>query len=358
MQERSEWQMEKEEISYVLKQYGLTPRFIETFGKVRRIYTDRGVFALKKITVRDGGEFIRRMQYLYQRGFNRIVPVFPTIDGRYGVLYDKYLYYLMPWLPNELKEDHDERHKQMFRELARLHALSAQEVPVDREERTQFYERTMKEWEKDGEFLDGFLEQCEQRTYMSPFELLYCLCYNDIRQALRFSVRKFSEWYEKVKDLEKGRMILVHGKISPEHFLYDERGFGFFSNFEESRLGSPLHDLLPFLSRIVQKYPKKYDECIDWLYTYFKFFPLREEEMSLFLSYFAYPGPAIRELEKIFHAARKNEYRNVQKLQRQYWRLKNIEYIVMRVDEIERQKKLEAELKKDGQYEDDGALAD
>ena len=100
-----------------------------------------------------GTDFIRHVQFLYHKGYNRIVPIYPTLDGRYAVLYENTLYYLMPWLANEEKEDHHEKNKQLFRELARLHTLSTREVPIRNEERKAHFETTMHVLEKDEEFL-------------------------------------------------------------------------------------------------------------------------------------------------------------------------------------------------------------
>ena len=54
---------------------------------------------------------------------------------------------------------------------------------------------------------------------------------------------------------------------------------------------SPLHDLLPFLVKSLRGFPKRSEELVEWIYTYFKYFPLKEHEMHLFLSYLAHPGP-------------------------------------------------------------------
>jgi spore coat protein YsxE len=332
-----------QQIEPILKHYSIQPHFVESFGTVQRVYGDKGVFALKKIDREQGTDFIRNIQSLYQKGYHRIVPVYPTNDGRYAVLYQNSLYYLMPWLPNELKENRYERHQQLFRELARLHTLSVQEVRIDKEERDRHYENMTHEWDKQTEFLEGYLEQCENRTYMSPFELLYCLYYHEISQALVFSKNKLKEWYEKTKEENKARVVLSHGKVSTEHFIYDDRGYGFFSNFEDSKLGSPLLDLLPFLSRTLTTYPKRSEDCLDWIYTYLKFFPLKEEEMLLLLSYFSQPGHVVRVVENYYKSQRKHERKMVKQLQQQYWLLKNTEYVVMRIIEIEEQKKQQAE---------------
>ncbi|MDP4156379.1 MAG: spore coat protein YsxE [Bacillota bacterium] len=317
----------------ILNHYQIEPFFIEDFGKVQKIYSQKGNFALKKIDPQTGTDFIRHVHFLYQKGYNRIVPIYPTADGRYAVLHDKDLYYLMPWLPNEVTETRSERHRQLFRELARLHTLSAKEIPVKKEERTEHYEKTISQYEKNQEFLDGFVEECEKKTYMSPFELLFCLYFNEIGQALRFSKAKFEEWYENTKEQEKARSVIIHGKISSEHFLYDERGYGYFTNFEQAGFGSPIHDMLTFLSRTLNTRPKRNDECIEWVHHYHQYFPFKPDEKLLFLSYLAYPIPLIQVVEKYYHKEphKRNELQFVRQLLRKYWHHKNTEYVAMRL---------------------------
>lgn len=322
----------------ILKNYLIEPYFVEDYGKVQKIYSNKGTFALKKIPPNNGTDFIRHVHQLYQKGFNRIVPIYPTMDGRYAVLENQDLYYLMPWLPNEEREDRNERHQQLFRELARLHTLSAKEIPVKKEDRKEHYEKTIQQLEKNQELLDGFIETCEKKTYMSPFELLFSLYYNEISQALGFSKTKFEEWYENTKDQEKARMVINHGKISTEHFLYDEKGYGYFINFEGARYGSPIHDLLPFLSRSLKTHPKRNEESIDWVYYYLKYFPYKPDEKLLFLSYLAHPGPILQVAERYLKKSRTaNELKLVRQLQKHYWLLKNAEYVVMRISEIDAQ---------------------
>ena len=329
-----------EDMQAILQNYGLSLTFYELFGKVAKVHTDKGVFAVKRIPANEGMEFIRSLQLLFQKGYHRLVPVFPTLDGRYGVLHGHHLYYLMPWLTGNEKEGRSQRHQQMFRELARLHTLSAREIPVDQEERKQHFERMKAEWEKQEEFLEQWITRCEQEIYMSPFQLLSSLYYIQISQALQFSKEKLEEWYEASKENKTVRTVIIHGKLSPEHFLYNEDGLGYFSNFERSQTALPIRDLLPFLSRTLKTYPTKHDECLEWIMTYFAYFPLKEDEMSLFLSYLSYPGQILSTLEKYSETdVNKDEKQFVRTLQHDYWQLRNVEYIVMRILENEQAKK-------------------
>ncbi|MDQ1144851.1 spore coat protein YsxE [Bacillus sp. SORGH_AS 510] len=329
-----------QQLAPILQNYYIEPHFVEDYGTVQKIYSHKGTFALKKINPAIGTDFIRHVHLLYQKGFNRIVPIYPTMDGRYAVLHENELYYLMPWMSNDVTSNRETTNQQLFRELARLHTLSAKEVTVNKEERTEHYEKTIQQMEKHQEFLEGFIDQCEKKTYMSPFELLYCMYYNEISQALRFSKSKFEEWYENTKDTEKARMVITHGKLAAEHFLFDDRGYGYFINFENARYGSPIHDLLPYLSRAINTRPKRNDTAIDWVYHYLKYFPYKPDEKLLFFSYLALPIPIIQVAESYYRKQKpKNELKYVTQLQQKYWHLKNSEYIVMKMTEIENAQK-------------------
>ena len=72
--------------------------------------------------------------------------------------------------------------------------------------------------------------------------------------------------------------------------------------------------------------------------------------MLLFLSYLAHPGPILRVCEKYIKEEKSiHERKFVQKLLKQYWLLKNTEYVVMRIEEVEKQKKAQQEAQQETQ---------
>ncbi|RJS59851.1 hypothetical protein CJ483_07015 [Bacillus sp. PK3_68] len=209
--------------SAIWRSYGLTPLHIETLGHVQKISTDKGNFALKRIPSVQGMDFLFNMQKLYQTGYHRFVPVYPALDGRYGILEGAHIYYLMPWIESG-EQEIAEREKKMIREVARLHFVSSTDVAVAKEARIYQYEQVKALWERQEEHLEQFLELSERETYMSPFQLLFCLYYTDVRQAFFYAKEKLKEWKEATEEEEKERMVQVHGKLDPGHFLIDRGG--------------------------------------------------------------------------------------------------------------------------------------
>lgn len=326
-------------IGSVLQAYGLEAQFLEKRDSVYKVYARSGNYILKEIPAKVGLDFVRNIHHMAQKGFQRLVPVFPTLDGRYGVLDGTTLYYLMPFVMNERLEERQEKMDKMLKELARLHLLSVKEETVSTEDREQHYQILDGEWEKESDFLETFLKECEEEWYPSPFQLQFLTFYLDVSQALKYARNKLEQWYEESKDQEKVRTVLVHGKVNLDHFLFDEKGLGFFTSFERSVYGSPSHDLLPFIYQVVDTPMKPHEDLIFALQSYFSHFPLKKEELLLFQAYLAHPGKLTTVVQQ-YHAKehRRNEMKYVQRLQNSYWRLKNIEYIVMRIEEIEKQK--------------------
>lgn len=324
-------------VNEVLRQYGIRPDYFEIKGKVRKVYFRDQVYALKETGVRDGNHFIQFPRYLFEKGYYRFIPIYPTKNGQYFVLRDKRLFYLMPWLDNKSLNRTDKIPK-MFRELAKLHSLTSKEVSASKNEIKEHYEQVKLNWKRQAEFLDQWMEICEQRWYMSPFEWEFVQYYHDIRKSFDYIDQNIEQWFYIMERQEKIRTVLSHGKFSPDHFIFDDKGYGYFINFEKSQIASPFRDLLPFIVNTLKTFPKQSSECLEWLFTYLKFYPLKKEEKLLFKCYLAHPGYIIRTLEGYTQARSANhELKYTKRLQNDYWLFKNIEFVVMRLEEDDKQ---------------------
>lgn len=327
----------------ILHYYSIQPFFTESIGNVTKIYAGNGDYALKKMPLSTGPHFIAKIQQLYEKGFQRIVPIFPTRDGFIGVVDEKYFYYLMPWVASYDAPDYSRAYENFFGEVANLHRLSQEKIPIDTEERNIHYHQTITNWENDGRFLLQFIEDSEMKWYMSPFELLVCLYFDEIERAFTFAMDHFRRWFEVTKEETSVRSSIIHGKLGQEHFLFNEQEGGYFISFEKARRTMPIHDLLIFISRLSRGLPRRNSKVMEGLLTYWERAPFDEGEMSLFLSYLSYPGHLLHVVKKYyFQQGEKNERQFVQQLQQEYWYFKNIEFAVMKiVDYLEQQQSVE-----------------
>ncbi|WP_273128832.1 spore coat protein YsxE [Bacillus weihaiensis] len=335
--------IQMEEIEPLLRQYDLTLEYGEEVNsKVMKIYTNKGPYVVKLLPNSIDQQFLHSYSSLRQSNFTQFVPIVLNRNQQLTSHYNGQNYYISPWLPNEPEDEREKRHQYLFQEMARLHKQTEQNVTLLGHEVSNHYETYVKELEENKAFYEAFVEKCEQKLYLSPFELQAVTYYIEVSRAIDFSIKKIEEWYEKMGEKETSRISLTHRKISAHHFLYDHNEKGHFINFEQARYASPIDDFLLFITRIARTTPVQSDDCVNWFYTYQKEYPYTDEEMLLFLSYLAYPH-RICSLIKQSHTYPYTELEKNRKLVKAYWQFKNIEYVVMKLSEIEERKKREAE---------------
>lgn len=120
----------------VLRQYGLKPFRMEQHGKVKKVYTNAGTFALKEIAN------VREMEAVWQSYIfcgQQSVPLYLTKQGLPFAAHGRH-YYLMPWVFPAERKDTREHVLSFFRDLAHLHQKSLRQLDVSEEEINNYYE--------------------------------------------------------------------------------------------------------------------------------------------------------------------------------------------------------------------------
>ncbi|CAG9619521.1 spore coat protein YsxE [Sutcliffiella rhizosphaerae] len=331
-------------IEELIYQYGMIPEFIEQHGGVWRVATKNGAFALKKIKKESAYPLFRNIHSLFQRGIKTVVPIYQTRQGYYFIESMNDAYYLMPWIEDEEEREVDYKDSLMFKELAKLHSMTVSEKEYPEEEITNYYNNLSRNWTKEEQELERFVDSCEKKLYMSPFELQVCTYAHEISLAQKFSQKKLEDWQEAVKETKKHRVAMTHGRISFHHFVKDTDGRGYFISWERAKQAAPANDIISFYQRYLKTYPIFCDDCIDWFYDYQKGFSLQDYEKDLTLSYLSHPASFMQAVNQYqqpknmrgrFHSEREL----VKKIQDGYWMAKNIEYVAGRIHQIEEQKK-------------------
>ena len=331
----------------ILMQYGVKPELLQKYSNnVWRVGTKAGNYALKKIDKSRAYSLFMNIHSLSQRGVGSVVPIYKTQQGYYFVEDYSDSYYLMPWVEHQEEREVDYKDSLMFKQLANLHRQTVEEKDYELEAITSFYEKTKIDWRQEEDKLAMFVNDCEKRIYMSPFELQVCTYSNEIRNAQRFALQKLETWYEEIKEIKKHRTSTNHGGVSFHHFVKDEGGRGYFLSWERAKKGAPANDLITFYHRYLRTYPMYCDDCIDWYFEYNKAFPLKDHEKALAFAYLAYPRSFIQVLNSFIEDTRlkrkKGDRQYVTRLTQSYWLAKNIEYVAGRMNQIEEQKKAES----------------
>lgn len=333
-----------EDIQSVMHEYGLAAQYVEPVSqKVWKVYTNHGVFALKKLGASRNARFTEQMIILEEKGYRNFVPVYRNRSGEFLTGAGADVCYLMPWLSLQKEEERDQKHEYLFQEIALIHQKTEKETEIRQEDTLGHYERTKRKWEAQKQRYEEFLTVAEKEWYMSPFQLQAAMYYKETLSAVDFALERLEEWREAIKDKESSRLVLNHGQLSVRHFLYNDMGTGYFTNFEKAGYGPPANDLIVFFTRMFKTNSVMCPECVNWFYMYHKVYPLRDEEIILFLSYMAYPAAVFDVLKRYQTGKRFGEKEECTRLLKAYWQMKNAEPLVMGIHQTEENRKLQAE---------------
>jgi spore coat protein YsxE len=327
----------------LLTEYGIEVDYIEDLGSIKKIHSNHGMLALKKtklssVQLRQYGNNLRYLQY---KGYGFGVPIYRTKSGSYFVFdQERAAYYLMPWLEANEEEERNDHAFKLFKQLGELHARTVKEEKMTDDSIEFLVGDLTEKWKRRKEELKNFIEQCEDKTYMSPFELFFCTYFQEMIRASDFALRKIDEWKELITEKKKYRTAFIHGKPSFQHFLYNVEGHGMFINFEHGSYLPPIYDLLYFFYRSCKTYPFQTDDRFQWFQTYRKHFPITDEELTLFIAQLSYPEKMYNVITSYrTNRQSKNEIKHVQSLQRAYWQMKNIEFFLTNIVMSEQRKK-------------------
>lgn len=284
--------MDQKPIGSVLFQYDLFPEKIETHGKVKKVYTSRGNFALKESTMKVAEQewFVHIHERLERIGFHYVIPIISTKYGDKLVRFADQVYYLMPWY-----EDHTEfrysvdQEEVIIEALAKLHGLTEKSQDYSEEVLQESYDALKKRWGFRKLEMERYAEQVEGNVYLSPFELTFLTHFQRSLHLADVAEKHLSTWFEKVKEKKSFRSVLCHGRPSRKHALFDKYGTAYFINFEKATLDTPVRDLALLFRHYFQAKP--WDDLVGrhWLQLYERHFALFDEEKHLFVSYLAFP---------------------------------------------------------------------
>ncbi|AZB43825.1 spore coat protein YsxE [Bacillus sp. FJAT-42376] len=334
-----------EDFQAILDQYQVKLEFAEQHSpRLVKVYSPQGTFALKSLRSSRSGQFADRVRSVYESGYTSLVPIYRNMNNQLVTAGSQGMYYLMPWLPDSQSDERSARHDYLFKEAAKLHRQTVNEVKLKGGEAEASFEAIKKSWEDQKNAYETYVEKCEKQWYLSPFELQAVTYFTETARATDFAIEKLEEWNEAMKEKETARTSFIHGSLSVQHVVYDSSEKSYLINFEKAHRAPPMNDLLQFYYKTFNTYPIRCEECVDWFYTYQKDFPFTKEEMPLFISYLAYPEALYRAvLSRENQRNRPSQLQENKELIKAYWYFKNNEYFVMRLVDIENKKKAEAQ---------------
>ncbi|WP_017755984.1 spore coat protein YsxE [Calidifontibacillus oryziterrae] len=319
----------------LLRMYQIEAEFMEKIGKIIKIYSKKGTFALKETELTDvqRKSFLFTIQTLHLNGYRHSVPIYPTQSGEYMIHRDGMYYYLMPWLEGKGVEK-ENRENELMKQIAKVHIVTANKEKINKEYYKKYYEKAIYRAEIRKLDYERYIDQCEKRLYMSPYDLLYCTYFNLFMQMEQFSLNQLEDWYNNVLEKTNNRIVICHGNVRPSHLLYDENGHPYLTSFERSFTASPIYDLLYYFKKLFYKTPQFSSSTLQQYNQYNHHNHLTEDERLLFMYYLTKTSGIYNCIKHYRNDRTLPEKTSVVQLQRYIWQLQAAKAFVQQLQQV------------------------
>ena len=222
--------------------------------------------------------------YLLSRSFN----YFPEIikeDNKY--IYYKYI--------EDIYEPKGQKIIDLIILLSILHNKTTFYKEVDIDYYKYIYESINKKIDETYNYYNNLMDNIELSTYMSPSNYLLARNISSIYNSLVYAKENINSWYKLVEPIHKVRVATIHNNLKLSHYLKSDRSY--LISWDNSTIDMPIYDLISLYKNNYQDF-----EFTDLLNIYLNKYPLKEDEMTLFLTIISIPDTI---------KFNNNEYKNV-----------------------------------------------
>ncbi|WP_051556273.1 spore coat protein YsxE [Alkalihalobacterium bogoriense] len=323
MTTREDW----DKLAPILFHYDLYPQQIERKGRVFKIYSQQGTYALKESVMlwEEAQTFSHHIRRLARLQYQSVIPIIPTKYGELTLSTEQHTYYVMPWIENEPYEDRESREQKIMNQMGIIHHLTSKSQTYEQDAMEESYQTLVKRWELRRLELERFIDLAEQKVYMSPFELTFMTHAHQLLLMMDEAKRCAGKWFDGVKEKEKYRTVLCHGKLSRKHVHFTAYGEPLLFNFERASLDTPARDLALFCRHSFAYALWNDNELKHWLATYEAHLPLFEEEKQLLLGYLHFPEPVLFSIDTYMNnRASLSELNHVRRLEKRLFTMRKV----------------------------------
>ncbi|WP_141652145.1 hypothetical protein [Paraliobacillus sp. PM-2] len=296
-----------DQLTQVLNQYGLKHfRAEKITSRLWKIYSQNGIFALKmsSLTPNTLNKWYDIYQLREKSQLSFILPVFRNLQGNIFTTYQSFIYYVMPWVDQQDSTQMNVSYKDFFGLLGKLHEITKQRHYVNLSLTEEQIKLNKLETEKKFSLLLDYIEQVEQKRYLSPFGLELCTQFHEIETIFH----RLNNWYDNyltdIKDEEIGYQSVCHGFATASHYVANADQ-GYLINWEHTHIGDPMTEIASFVYYQTATHDTDMSQITQAIPYYEKNYPLTNSQRSLLAIYLLQPDPYLQIIEQYFE--RKNK---------------------------------------------------
>lgn len=246
-------------INDTLKKYNLRPTRYEKNGRSFIIDTEKGKYVVKpKVSNQDIYHYLNSRSFYY----------YPKNISNGEDDFDIFNYIEEYSIPDEQK----------MIDLIDLVSLLHNKTTHYKETTEDEFKKIYEDITNNINYLEGYYSDLitviETKVFMSPSEYLFARNITKIFSALAYCKGELEKWYEKAKNIQKKRLVILHNNLKLEHFLRNDNSY--LISWDKSKIDLPIFDLYKLykangleveFSSVLKRYEQSY--------------PLLEEERQL-----------------------------------------------------------------------------
>lgn len=249
---------------------------------------------INKITIKNSAKIINKelvikrknkeidniYNYLSSRAFDYFPKVLREDDDN---IYYEYI--------SDLLEPNEQKMLDLVNLISLLHNKTTFYKEVDLDYYKYIYEEINLKIDDTLGYYNSLMDNIEEMVYMSPSNYLIARNISIIYQALYYAKDSISAWIKMVENTRRVRLVTIHNNLKLEHYLKSDRPY--LISWDKAKQDIPIYDL-------VSLYKNNYldFDFVDILKIYLSKYPLKKEEMTLFLTIISIPDKIIdRETE-------------------------------------------------------------
>lgn len=247
------------QINNLLKRHSLRVNRYEKKGRSYIVDTEEGRYVVKE-KVNNWDIY----NYLESRSFH----YYPDNNSSKDDDYDLFSYIEEYSIPKEQKI------VDLIDLVSLLHNKTTHYKEITEDEYKKIYEDITNNIAYLESYYTDIITIIESKVYPSPSEYLFSRNITKIFSALVFCKENLEKWFEKVKNNQKKRLVIIHNNLRLEHFLRNENSY--LISWDKSKIDIPIFDLYK-----LYKVEGLDIEFSSLLKRYERNYPLLEEEREL-----------------------------------------------------------------------------
>ena len=281
------------DLKNIEERYGFKIHSLEQSKNIYKARTDQGVKCIKRAHMSPSYfQYIHSaVEYLYNKGFEGVIPYNSCLDGGICVEEDQYIYYVVDWVESrECKFKNPGDLEAIIRTAADFHrATQGYRLPETAKPRVFYNKWTSKFDRKCAEMLE-FGEAIKAKETMDEFDGIFAKHIEHFWQQGKDSIQLLNQSaYSRISMESQEKGEFCHHDMANHNFIRTAEEKIYLIDFDYSIMDTRLHDVASLVIRNMRHGVWEIDRAYDILDQYSRHYTLSDEDIGVIKAFMVFP---------------------------------------------------------------------